>query len=78
MTKKERRVKYRGASTICPFYKSETATTVVCEGAVAGCDSVFKFRASAEKDRYKERCCDCFEYAVRCNLAALLMRQYAD
>ena len=78
MTKKERRDKFRGASTICPFYVSETATTLVCEGVVAGCDSLFRFRSAAEKNRYKERCCDCFGYAARCKLAELLMQRYDD
>lgn len=60
----------------CPFYLSESALRIRCEGAV-GAETVSIFGDSADKDGHFERYCATFRFA-RCPLYELLATVSAD
>ena len=65
-----------GASTICPFYLREAEKSIACEGLTPGTCCLTRFAGKEEKEQFQAECCQGFEYAERCPLAAALMEKY--
>lgn len=65
-------------STICPFYKCEDESGIVCEGIVPHTSIKViqnKPHNKAYKRQYKETYCDTFQYG-ECPIATVLNQKY--
>ncbi|MBS6447535.1 MAG: hypothetical protein KH382_08080 [Clostridiales bacterium] len=65
---------YESASVLCPFYHSETAQAIHCEGTESGNVIHLIFWEPQRKADYKRRFC-CGEYKS-CPLHAALLKKY--
>jgi hypothetical protein len=58
----------------CPFFRSETETTISCEGAEIGIRNVMHFKGKEEKIDYIKRFC--LKYPNNCHIRNAAEEKY--
>ena len=69
--------KTANAATVCPFYVSENANKISCEGLVLGTVCVTTFRTFAAKAHHQEMYCYCHKYKL-CPVAKAVFEKYPE
>ena len=68
--------RYISKEALCPFYHSEDAQKIYCEGVVRQSSIHLAFvSATAMKEYMKENCCDRY---MDCYIAQMLYRKYEE
>ena len=66
-----------GSKAVCPFYVREAKKSITCEGLIDDQRyTVTHFPAEEEKRQFQDQRCGMQDYAIRCKLAAALLRKY--
>ena len=68
--------KHVSNEVVCPFYKYEEDSVLICEGFAPVCDLHVTFRGSRSKCNHKELHCDSFKGYPKCPLYPLINGQY--
>lgn len=63
---------------VCPFYDHDIRLGIVCEGLIEEAVDVIRFRTDEEKELFRKRRCDSFEYARSCVIAKILTEKYEE
>ena len=67
--------KTANADTICPFYVSENANKISCEGLVTDTVCVTTFRTLTDKAMHQDMYCYCHKYKL-CPVAQAVFGKY--
>ena len=67
--------KTANAATVCPFYVSEKANNISCEGLVLGTVCVTAFRTGIDKAMHQDMYCYCHKYKL-CPVARAVFGKY--
>ena len=67
--------KTANAATVCPFYVSENANKISCEGLVLGTVCVTAFRTGIDKAMHQDMYCYCHKYKL-CPVARAVFGKY--
>ncbi|MBS6474542.1 MAG: hypothetical protein KH354_00925 [Clostridiales bacterium] len=67
--------KTANADTVCPFYVSENANKISCEGLVLGTVCVTAFRTNIDKAMHQDMYCYCHKYKL-CPVAKAVFGKY--
>lgn len=69
--------KTANADTVCPFYVSENANKISCEGLVLGTVCVTAFRTNLSRKLHQEKYCFGFKYKI-CPVAIAVSKKYPE
>lgn len=67
---------YGSVNAICPFYQSDDAQVIRCEGIVSSTINKCRFPSRELKDRYKIKHCD-LDYQT-CSIYMAIMTNYEE
>ena len=65
------------AATLCPYYRKHSEVGIYCEGPVTNTRLQMTFSTRAQREKYQEKTCACFQYRV-CPLALAADRKYDE
>ena len=65
------------AMTLCPYYRTHTEVTIICEGPAYQSRLTLEFASRAQREQYQERTCACYLYRA-CPLALAAGRKYDE
>ena len=66
----------KGRYIICPFFKSQGALVIKCEGVEGARTTSLHFETSTEKTLYRRSHCEAFNYEDGCDVCRQILKKY--